>query len=97
MKQLTIFCSADLEHRVLNALERAGVQGFLRLPGGSGCRFKERGEVPRTLSWEALMFTVPDAEAEQVSQVADELEGYAGACEIQPCLRMVISPVERVY
>jgi hypothetical protein len=96
VKQLTIFCSADLEHRVLTALERAGVSAFLRLDRVSGCRFNDPGRVPRTISWEALAFLVPGAEDDRVDAVVEELEVYAGACDIQPCLRLAVSPVERI-
>ena len=95
MKQLAIYCSRDLEERVVSALDQAGVEGFVRIPHVTGNKFREPGGVPRTLTWEALAFVVPGAEEATVEAVVRELEGYAGGCEIRPCLRMVVSSVEK--
>lgn len=96
MKQLTIFCSADLDDRVVTTLDRSGIDGFLCVDHASGSKFNAPGRVPRTMSWDARLFIVPGAEDAQVAQVVDELEGYANACDIQPCLRIVVSTVDRV-
>ena len=50
MKQVTIFCSADLSTAVQEALVRAGVEGFFHLPGGAGVKpgaAAEHGRWPR--------------------------------------------------
>jgi len=97
VKQLSIYCSLDLEERVVAALDRAGAEGFVRIPRATGNKFAGPGEVPRTLTWEAAVFLVPGAAEPVVEAVVRELESYAGGCDIRPCLRMVVSPVERVY
>jgi hypothetical protein len=97
MKQLTVYCSRDLEDRVIAALDHAGAEGFFRVGGSSGSKFLPAGELPRTTSWDAVAFTVPAIEADAAMKVVDELETFADACEIQPCLRIVLIPIEQVW
>jgi hypothetical protein len=96
MKQLTIYCSRDLEERVVHVLDHAGVEAFFRSSTGTGVRFLPQGQLPRTMTWEALFFLVPAIEEPALEQVIDELQRYSGSCEIEPCLRIVVSTVDRV-
>jgi hypothetical protein len=96
MKQLAIFCSTDIEEEVTGALDHAGVEGFLRVAGGAGTQFAPKGELPRSFSWEATVFIVPALAAEPLEEVVSALSAYAGSCTIEPCLRIVVSDVERV-
>ena len=97
MKQLTIYCSRDLENHVVNALDHAKVEGFLRVGGASGSKFCDPGEVPRTMDWEATMFLIPGAAVPQIEAVISELEDYAKSCETYPCLRMSVTSLEQLY
>lgn len=97
MKQLTIFLSPDLEHRAIDALERAGVEGFLRLEGATGNKFLANDPLTRIIRWEALALLVPGADDEQAAAIVRDLEMYSNACETRPCLRIVVSPVEAVF
>jgi hypothetical protein len=96
MKQLSIYCSRDLEDRVIAALDRVGVEGFMRVGGATGNKFKPPAELPRAMTWEAILFLVPAAPDNKIEQVIGELERYAGACEVRPCLKIVVSTVEKV-
>ena len=96
MKQLTIFCSSDLAGTVQGALVRAGVEGFLHVPGGVGVKpgaAAEHGRYPR---WEAGMFVAAVSD-EAVANVVDSLRSFAGSCEVAPCLRILVSSLEAVY
>ncbi len=96
MKQVTILCSADLSSTVHEALVGAGVEGFLNLPNASGMKpgaAAPHGRVPR---WPAEMFVVP-ATDEVARKVVAALEAYAGKCEVEPCLRILVSGLEAVY
>jgi hypothetical protein len=97
VKQLTIYCSRDLEDQVVNALDHAGVEGFLRLGGASGSKFCDPGEVPRTMDWDATVFLVPGAEGPQVDAIVSELGEFARGCDPYPCLRISVTPVEQIY
>lgn len=96
MKQLTIFCSADLSDTVRDALVRAGVPGFLKVPHAVGSKPSATWEHGRYPTWEAEMF-VAAAEPANVERVVDALKQFAGKCEFEPCLRILIAPVEAVY
>lgn len=87
MKQLSVFCSPDLEDRVVSAFDRAGVEGFMRLPGASAHLFAEPGQVPRTIDWEAVLLIVPAAPGERLERVLDELETYTRQCDTGVCIR----------
>lgn len=97
MKQLSIFISTDLERRAVDAIERAGVDGYLRLAGATGNKFEPADQLSRTMTWEALALIIPGAGDEQVAAIVRELEEHANSCDTRPCLRMVVSSVEAVY
>lgn len=97
MKQLTIFCSRDLEDRVITALDTAGIEGFARMSDVTGNKFLSKGQVPRTMAWDSLCIIVPADTDERVDEVVGILKQYAGKCDIEPCLRMVVSSVEKAY
>ncbi len=96
MKQITILCSSDLASQVQEALVRGGVEGFLRLPNAVGVKpgaAARRGQWPR---WEAEMFVAPVPD-EAVRRIVEPLEALAGQCEVEPCLRILVAPLEAVY
>jgi hypothetical protein len=94
MKQLTLYCSRDLEDRVISALDRADVHGFVRVAEATGNKFLPAGEVPRTMTWEASLIVVPVVPPEKVERIVRELKEYAGSCEIEPCLHVTVSSVD---
>jgi len=96
MKQLTIFCSADLSATVQEALVRAGAEGFLSVPNASGMKpgaAAPHGRVPR---WPADLFLAPVRD-EVAKSVVAALGSYAGECQVAPCLRIMVSSLEAVY
>ena len=96
MKQLTILCSADLSDKVQETLVLAGVEGFLKVPHAVGTKPGAAAEHGRYPHWEAEMFLAPVEERVLVS-VVSRLRKYAGACEVEPCLRILVSSLEAVY
>ena len=97
MKQLTVFCNRDEEERVVKALDRAGIPRYLRVGDATGHQFLDPGQIPRDMTWEATMLVVPAVSEERMRSAVEELRAYAGKCEIEPCLRIVVSPVDEVY
>ena len=93
LRMLTIFADEDLEPQVVAALDRAQVEGFLRLGQATGNRFLAEGQVPRSIAWEAVAFVVPLATAEQQQSIALDLSRDAHDCGAEACLRIVASPV----
>jgi hypothetical protein len=97
VKQLTIFCNRDEEERVVTALDHAGIASYLRIGEATGNRFLDPGQIPRAMTWEATMFVVPAVSEDRMSAAVKELRAHARDCEIEPCLRIVVSPVDDVY
>lgn len=96
MKQLTILCSSDLADRVRDILIDAGVDGFMELPHAVGTKpgaAAEHGRFPR---FDAEMIIAP-AENDKAERVVDELARYIGSCEVEPCLRVLVAPLDAVY
>jgi len=96
MKLLTILCSADLSGTVQDVLVRTGVEGFLRIPGAVGVMPGAAAAHGRWPRWEAEMFVTPITE-DAVSRAVEALRVHAGHCEVEPCLRILISSLEAVY
>jgi len=96
MKQLTIFYSADLSESVRTVLIRAGIDGFLRVPNAVGCKPKAALEHGRTPEWRAEMI-IAAAPSDLTQSVVDELKRYANRCDVEPCLRILLSDLDDVY
>ncbi len=47
-------------------------------------------------TWDAEMF-VAAVEPAIVQQVVSALEDYAGKCEVEPCLRILVGSLDAVY
>lgn len=97
MKQLTVFCSRDLEEQVVEILDGSGLDGYLRLDGVTGNRFLPRDQVPRSLTWEVVMIIVPGAEPALIDSVREKLQTIAEDCEIEPCIRLLVNTSCEVY
>jgi hypothetical protein len=97
MRQVTVYVSHDLEARVVHALDHADIDGYVRVAGATGTRFAPPGQLPRTVTWEATLFLVPAADEGQVRRIVEELREFAGTCEVEPCLRIVVADVVEVH
>lgn len=95
IKQLKIICSNELGEMVRKVLSKAGVQGYFRLDG-EGTNVKEKSAYSHDLTWPACMYVVP-AEEEKLRVIIDELKSYAGKCKEEPCLKLILSPVEEMH
>ena len=97
MKQLTIYCSRDLEEMVIAALDRHGAEGYFRIAGATGNKFLPEGTLPRTITWEAVALTVPALPEKEIPPIVADLEAHADACDIRPCLRNVTLPIDQAW
>ena len=96
MKQLTILCSSDLSDTVRDALVASGAEGFLQIPGAVGNKpgaAAEHGRYPR---WKAELFLAPAPE-EVVEKAVARLKHLINQCEVEPCLRVLVSTLDAVY
>jgi len=95
MKQLTILCSFDLNDTVRDALVAAGIDGFVEIPKAVGFKPGARADFGRTPHWEATVFIAP-AEDDAARAAAERLARYAGSCEHEPCLRVLVTALEQL-
>lgn len=96
MKQLTILCSSDISDIVQAALVRAGVEGFLNVPSATGVKPGAAAPHGRPPQWSADLFVAPVPD-DLVPRVVQALETYRGSCEQEPCLRILVAPLEAVF
>ena len=96
MKQLTIFCSSDLSDTVRDVLVRSGVTGFLKVPHAVGSKPGATWQHGRYPTWDAEMY-IAAAETEAVDKAVEGLEQHVGKCDVEPCLRIMVSALEAVY
>ncbi|MBN2430594.1 MAG: hypothetical protein JXQ27_03930 [Acidobacteria bacterium] len=97
MKQLTILCSDEIRERIIHTLNRVDTGGYAEVGQVSGNRPKDpRYLDSRGMSWPAAMFVMVAEEA-QVRQIVDELKDYAGHCDVQPCLRIMVLDLAEYY
>ena len=96
MKQLTVFCSADLSDKVYETLIRAGVEGFIKIPHAVGHLPGAAATHGRFPHWEAEVF-MASVEPETLDGVIGALRDFIGHCDVAPCLRILVAPLEAVY
>ena len=94
-KQLTIICNNQIAKTVEQTLSRAGIQGFAHMQG-TGTNVFTKSAFSQDLTWPADIFIVP-TEEDLVKDIVDRLKQYAGQCREEPCLKLIVSPVEEFY
>lgn len=96
MKQLTIYCSEELNDTVNKILHNYEIEGFIHMPGIFGEKFKPKDSFGKDLVWQACAFVVFPGE-DQIESILNELQEYANRCKDKPCLRMVVTPIDKLY
>ena len=96
MKQVTVLCSSDLSEAVNDAFVRAGFEGFVNIPRAVGHKPGAAGEYGRYPHWEAEVFVGP-ATDEATDRLVASLKEFANRCDVEPCLRILIAPLDAVY
>lgn len=96
MKQLTIYCADELNEKVRHILHHYDLEGFIHKPGLFATRFKPEGTYGKDMTWQANAFIL-FSEEEQIRGITQEIQGLIDASEIEPCLRIVVIPIELIY
>ena len=96
MKQLTIYCSDELTEQVGRVLRRQHIDSFVHIPSIYGNRTSSQASINKDIVWHAEAFVV-FTEGQQLEAIMNELADFANACEANPCLRMVVTPVEKLF
>jgi len=96
MKQLTLYCSEELNDRVSQILHHYDLDGYIHNPGLFATTFKPKGSYVKDMAWEAHVYILFLSD-EQLQGLLEELKQYINACDIEPCIRIVVTPVELIY
>lgn len=96
MKQLTIYCSTELNESVVQIFRDHEIENYVHVPELYGNALKKRGSYERDQVWKANSFVL-FLEESVVDKIISDLKGYIDKCEIQPCLRLVVTPIEQIY
>ena len=92
MKKLTIICSSEIARRVERTLSTTGVRGFFHTQG-TGTHVKEKSAYSHDMTWPADIYIVP-TEEDKARIIIDKLSAYADKCDIEPCLHLIVTPIE---
>ncbi|HOO56650.1 MAG TPA: hypothetical protein PLN69_07490 [bacterium] len=95
VKMLMIICSSEISDKVTRVLSKSDIEGYARFEG-TGTNIEEKSAYSRDVTWPGCTFIIP-AEESQLRPIIHELKGYAGKCEIEPCLKLILSPVDEFY
>lgn len=96
MKQLTVYCSEELSEDIQHILHHYDLEGFIHEPGMVATKFKPKGSYGKDMSWQTNIFVV-FPEDQQLEGIVGELKHYINACEIEPCLRIIVTSVDLIY
>jgi hypothetical protein len=96
MKQLTIYCSSELNETVNRVLHHYELEGFIHMPEIYGNKPRPKGSYEQDLAWQANAFVIFPND-EQLRGITSELIEFANQCRVKPCLRMVVTPIEQLY
>ncbi len=96
MKLLTILISSDLQDEVSRLIAEMEIDCYMRLGEAYGISHRCRGSLGNNMPWDAAVMMVA-GEREQLEQLADNIESSVRSKEYEPCLRMMLSPVDRVW
>ena len=94
IKQLMIFCSSDIANVVSKELSASGIQGYMRL-AGHGTNVEKKTAFSHDLTWPADVFIIP-ADETKIRRIMSGLKAYAGKCDMEPCLKMILSSVDEL-
>ena len=96
MKLLTIFISSDLQDEVSRLISEAQVDCYVRLGEAYGISHRCKGSLGDDMPWEASVLMIA-GEEEQLESLAENIATTVKNKEYEPCLRMMLSPVDKVW
>ncbi len=96
MKLLTVIISSDLLDEVSRLISRAQIDCYVRLAEAYGISHRCKGSLGDDMPWEASVLMIA-GESEQLESLAENIEAAIKSKDYQPCLRMMLSPVDRVW
>lgn len=96
MKLLTVIISSDLQDEVGRIISDMNVDCYVRVGESYGISHRCKGSLGDNMPWEAAVLLVAGEEA-QLTELAGKIKAAVQEMDYEPCLRMMLSPVDRVW
>ena len=96
MKLLTIIISSDLKEEVGEIIAEHDVDCYVRIGETYGISHRCKGSLGDDMPWEARVLLVA-GEEEPLVKLAESIQEAVKGKEFEPCLRMMLSPVDRIW
>ncbi|MBW7996385.1 MAG: hypothetical protein FVQ81_07440 [Candidatus Glassbacteria bacterium] len=96
MKLLTVIISSDLTDEVGELISAMDVDCYVRIGESYGISHRCKGSLGDNMPWEAAVLLVA-GEEELLVELADNIRAAVQSKDYEPCLRMMLSPVDRVW
>jgi hypothetical protein len=96
MKLLTILVSSDMKDEVSQIISEHNIDCYVRIGEAYGISHRCKGSLGDDMPWEARVIMVAGTE-EQLVALAEAVEKLFHSKDYNPCLRMMLSPVDRVW
>ena len=96
MKLLTMIFASDLKEEISEIISQHDIDCYVRIGEAYGISHRCKGSLGDDMPWEARVVMVAGVE-EQLVKLAEAVEVFVQSKDYQPCLRMMLSPVDRVW
>jgi len=96
MKLLTILLSADLEPEVSDLVSAADIDCYVKQPNAYGVSHRCEGTIGDEMDWDAVLMMIAGKGAD-LEDLAGKIQAKMSEKEYKPCLRMMLSPVDKVW
>ncbi|MEA2062072.1 MAG: hypothetical protein U9P14_00115 [Gemmatimonadota bacterium] len=96
MKLLTIITSRDMEGEIEDLLSKAETDCYVKMPEAYGINHRCQGMIGDSLPWDATVLMVA-GEQEKLERLAGDIKRIGTSKTYKPCLRMMLSPVDKVW
>ena len=96
MGLLTIIVSQDMDHEIADMISDANVDCYVKLPGAYGISHRCESTIGDDMPWDATLMMIAGEKAD-LEKLAGNIQKKMAEKEFKPCLRMMLTPVDRVW
>ena len=96
MELLSIILSRDLEHEISDMVADADIDCYVKLPNAYGVSHRCEGTIGDEMDWDATLMMITGEKAPLVD-LAEKINKSMSEKEYKPCVRMMLSPVDKVW
>jgi hypothetical protein len=96
MKLLTVILASDMQDEISDLISDMDVDCYVRIGEAYGISHRCTGSLGNDMPWEAAVLLIAGTE-EHLTKLAERIEELSQDKEYKPCLRMMLSPVDRVW